>query len=87
MSNPEQQMKEMQEKLLRFLRNSAGGSKRGGGQFRGGPPKGSFKMGAAIVALGALGLGFSASLYNVDGGHRAIKYSRVSGVKPDIYGE
>ncbi|KAJ2842763.1 hypothetical protein IWW36_005786, partial [Coemansia brasiliensis] len=77
MSNPEQQMKEMQEKLLRFLRNSAsGGGRRGGGQFRGGPPKGSFKMGAAIVALGALGLGFSASLYNVDGGHRAIKYSR-----------
>ncbi|KAJ2452113.1 Prohibitin-2, subunit of the prohibitin complex (Phb1p-Phb2p) [Coemansia sp. RSA 2336] len=87
MSNPEQQMKEMQEKLLRFLRNSASGGRRGGGQFRGGPPKGSFKMGAAVVVLGALGLGFSASLYNVDGGHRAIKYSRVSGVKPDIYGE
>ncbi|KAJ2763290.1 Prohibitin-2, subunit of the prohibitin complex (Phb1p-Phb2p) [Coemansia nantahalensis] len=27
------------------------------------------------------------SLYNVDGGHRAIKYSRVSGIKPEIYGE
>lgn len=25
--------------------------------------------------------------YVVDGGHRAIKYTRIDGVKPDIYNE
>ena len=28
-----------------------------------------------------------ANTYLVDGGHRAIVYSRIGGVKPDIYGE
>jgi len=41
--------------------------------------------GLVLLAVGAIGL--SNSLYNVEGGHRAVKYSRVSGVKPDIYQE
>ncbi|KAK9900480.1 hypothetical protein P389DRAFT_13186 [Cystobasidium minutum MCA 4210] len=41
----------------------------------------------AIVALVAGGLVINASLFNVDGGHRAIKYSRINGVKKEVYPE
>jgi prohibitin 2 len=27
------------------------------------------------------------ALFNVDGGHRAIKYTRISGVRPEIFNE
>ncbi|OLY84993.1 Prohibitin-2 [Smittium mucronatum] len=54
-----------------------------GGQL----PKGSRSVGiiAALVGLGAYAL--NESLYNVDGGHRAIKYSRIFGVMNDIHNE
>jgi prohibitin 2 len=38
-----------------------------------------FLGGAAVVANNAL--------FNVDGGHRAIKYTRISGVGKEIYSE
>jgi prohibitin 2 len=41
----------------------------------------------AIAVLGALGYGVNASLFNVDGGHRAIKYTRVFGVQDTVYNE
>jgi len=41
----------------------------------------------AVVTLGAIGLALNASLFNVEGGHRAVKYSRVFGVRQHIYGE
>lgn len=58
------------------------------GQSGGGPtPKG---MGAGIGGIlllgGALVVGNNA-LFNVDGGHRAIKYTRVGGVGKEIYNE
>ncbi|KAN0065291.1 Prohibitin-2, subunit of the prohibitin complex (Phb1p-Phb2p) [Thecaphora frezii] len=64
----------------------AGGSSGGGGR---GPPNLTNILGgsAGIVALVALGLGINSSLFNVDGGHRAIKYSRIHGVKSTIYNE
>lgn len=46
--------------------------------------------GRGIVGLIALGVGatiLSNSLFNVDGGHRAIKYTRIGGVKKEIYAE
>lgn len=61
----------------------------GGGGFPGGgpPPRGL----AAMVASGLLAVGgvyiASNSLFNVDGGHRAIKYKRLSGVGKEIYSE
>ena len=58
------------------------------GQSGGGPtPKG---MGAGIGGIlllgGALVVGNNA-LFNVDGGHRAIKYTRLGGVGKEIYNE
>ncbi|KAG9889167.1 hypothetical protein KCU98_g18620, partial [Aureobasidium melanogenum] len=56
----------------------------------GGPtpnPKGALG-GIAVIALGLGGVYlFNNALFNVDGGCRAVKYSRIGGVKPDIYPE
>ncbi|VDD75337.1 unnamed protein product [Mesocestoides corti] len=43
--------------------------------------------GLVVAGLGLLGYGIQQSLYTVDGGHRAIMFSRIGGVKPDIYTE
>ncbi|KAJ2400078.1 Prohibitin-2, subunit of the prohibitin complex (Phb1p-Phb2p) [Coemansia sp. RSA 2559] len=85
MSNPQQQMEQFLRQIRRGLK-AAGGSG-GGGSSGGGPPKGMIGATGALIAFGALALGVNASLYNVDGGHRAIKYSRVTGVKEEIYSE
>ncbi|KAM3181413.1 Prohibitin-2, subunit of the prohibitin complex (Phb1p-Phb2p) [Hymenolepis weldensis] len=41
----------------------------------------------SLAGLGLLGYGVKESFYTVDGGHRAIMFSRIKGVKPDIYPE
>ncbi|KAI2402315.1 Prohibitin-2, subunit of the prohibitin complex (Phb1p-Phb2p) [Ophidiomyces ophidiicola] len=62
---------------------------RGRGGGFGGVPGGGKGIGAmgALVALGLGGYVISNSLFNVDGGHRAIKYTRIGGVKQEIYNE
>jgi prohibitin 2 len=62
------------------------GGGRGGG-FPGGSPRGLGGGIAGLVLLGGGALLFQSALFNVDGGHRAIKYRRISGVSKDIYGE
>jgi len=62
---------------------------RGGGGFGGGMPGGP-AAGRGLLALVGLGVGaviISNSIFNVDGGHRAIKYTRIGGVSPKIYNE
>ncbi|KAG9298927.1 hypothetical protein G9A89_015949 [Geosiphon pyriformis] len=54
---------------------------------KGGPGKGMFTGVGAIVTLGVVGVGINASLFNVDGGHRAIKYTRLFGVQKEIFNE
>jgi len=53
----------------------------------GGLPAGMFTGGGVLVALIGGGFLLSQSLFNVDGGHRAIKYSRISGINEHIYPE
>ncbi|KAJ2793633.1 Prohibitin-2, subunit of the prohibitin complex (Phb1p-Phb2p) [Coemansia furcata] len=79
--DPEQQARQALRNLQRMFGMGGGG--------RGGAPAPKGAMGAAglLVGLGVLAWGANASLYNVDGGHRAIKYSRVTGVQETIYGE
>ncbi|ORX93171.1 prohibitin-2 [Basidiobolus meristosporus CBS 931.73] len=55
--------------------------------FLRGNGKSMFTGVGALVTLGALGYGINASLFNVDGGHRAVKYSRIFGVQKEIYQE
>lgn len=59
----------------------------------GGPNRGAGAAAAAARATGALmvagGLGYGAynSVYTVDGGHRAVVFNRLIGMKPVVYNE
>jgi prohibitin 2 len=79
-------MQDYVERLQAVARQSRG---RFGGF--GGGPGGPGGPGGAIIALAALAFGgvvlVQNSLFNVDGGHRAIKYKRISGVGKEIFSE
>ncbi|KAL1878639.1 Prohibitin-2, subunit of the prohibitin complex (Phb1p-Phb2p) [Diaporthe australafricana] len=63
-------------------------AKSGRGGFPGGkPPPGAGIAITGAVTLLAGGWFLSNALFNVDGGHRAIKYRRISGVSKEIYSE
>jgi hypothetical protein len=74
MSNPQDAWKKLQR-----MANQAG---------KGGPnPKGlAGGVGGLLLLGGAIMVGNNA-LFNVDGGHRAIKYTRIGGVSKEIYSE
>ncbi|KAJ5752012.1 Prohibitin-2 [Penicillium odoratum] len=75
-----QNQREAWERLQLMLQKRKG-SVGGGGGGRGG-------MGlVGLILIGAGTWAVSNSLFNVDGGHRAIKYSRFSGVRKEIYNE
>ncbi|KAI0789759.1 band 7 family-domain-containing protein [Abortiporus biennis] len=57
----------------------------GGGKIPGG--KGIFAGTGLLVALVGGGILLNESLFNVDGGHRAIKYTRLNGVTEEVYPE
>ncbi|KAG6891657.1 Prohibitin-2, subunit of the prohibitin complex (Phb1p-Phb2p) [Termitomyces sp. T32_za158] len=66
-------------RLANQLKVSRGGGAPGG--------KGFFAGGGFLIAVVAGGFALNASLFNVDGGHRAIKYTRLHGVGQEIYAE
>ena len=77
-------MEEAYKRLRQVAQQNAG---RG---FGGGMPQAPRGFGLGLGALIAIGGGlfvFQNALFNVDGGHRAIKYRRISGVSPEIYSE
>ncbi|EGX43347.1 Prohibitin-2, subunit of the prohibitin complex (Phb1p-Phb2p) [Orbilia oligospora] len=82
---PSQSPREAWERLMRVVQQRAGQS--GGRMPGGGTPRGIIGGGAALVLLGGLALTANNALFNVDGGHRAIKYTRLGGVKQEIYSE
>jgi len=45
------------------------------------------KLAGAAIGVGAFGTLISASLYNVDAGHRGIIWDRIRGVRQAVYGE
>lgn len=75
MSNPQDAWKRLQR-----MANQAG---KGGGPT---PKSMAGGFGGLLLLGGALMVGNNA-LFNVDGGHRAIKYTRIGGVSKEIYGE
>ncbi|PWN32874.1 uncharacterized protein FA14DRAFT_162117 [Meira miltonrushii] len=98
MSNP-QAARAALEKVFQSFKDQArrgarqAGNGGGGGGSSGGagpnPPnlRGLLGGGAGLFLLVGGGFAINSSLFNVDGGHRAIKYSRLVGVKPEIYNE
>ncbi|KAG8904193.1 Prohibitin-2, subunit of the prohibitin complex (Phb1p-Phb2p) [Tulasnella sp. 403] len=51
------------------------------------PGRAFFGGSGMLVLLVAGGLAINASIYNVDGGHRAIKYTRLNGIGKEVYPE
>ncbi|KAJ1974789.1 Prohibitin-2, subunit of the prohibitin complex (Phb1p-Phb2p) [Dimargaris cristalligena] len=78
MSNPQDAFRKFSQALLKASRASSS---------RGAPSGPSFAVGSGALLLAGGAYGFYASLYNVDGGHRAVKYSRFTGVQEVIYNE
>ncbi|KAE8209389.1 hypothetical protein CF319_g4450 [Tilletia indica] len=78
-----------QQEALRRANAATGGGGGGGAGGSGGGPNvgGLIGGGAGVVLLIGGGLALSSSLFTVDGGHRAIKYSRMGGVRSDVYSE
>jgi prohibitin 2 len=82
----------MQDYLNRIqgqIQKGAGGPGGFRGGFRGGMP-GTPRIAAGVVGAVLLTGGFwlvQNGLFNVDGGHRAIKYRRTTGVSKEIFGE
>ncbi|KAJ5921178.1 Prohibitin-2 [Penicillium verhagenii] len=75
MSQNQREAWERLQVMLQKRKGNVGGGGRGG-------------MGlAGLILIGAGTWAVSNSLFNVDGGHRAIKYSRFSGVRKEIYSE
>ena len=54
---------------------------------RHGPPRGLFTGAGGLILLGGGAFFMNSALFNVDGGHRAIVYSRIHGVSSKIYNE
>lgn len=57
------------------------------GRLSGGAPKGMGLGAKLLIGAGALAYGAKESMYNVDGGHRAIIFSRLGGIQPGVFSE
>lgn len=73
-----QQLSKQLRRRAQQARSSGAGGARPGGIFAG------F---GGLIALGGLALFAQNALFNVDGGQRAIIYSRLHGIQPTIYQE
>ncbi|CAJ1946307.1 unnamed protein product [Cylindrotheca closterium] len=84
-----QRLREAFKKVAKQV-NSAGGGGSGGGGGGGGGGRAAAAAATSVTALavaGGLGYGAYNSLFTVPGGHRAIIYNRISGMKDTVYGE
>ncbi|KAH8814878.1 band 7 family-domain-containing protein [Xylogone sp. PMI_703] len=77
MSNPQEAWRQL-TRMANQARRSGGGAPSPKGMAGG--------IGGLVLLGGAIWLGNNA-LFNVDGGHRAIKYTRIGGVSKEIYSE
>lgn len=77
------------QKFARDIQNQAKKVQYRAGGSGGGPkgPVGLFTGVGGLLILGGSALLINSSLFNVDGGHRAIIYNRIGGVGSQIYNE
>lgn len=81
------QFREAFQRMSRQMPNMGGGGSGGGGG--GGRGIGQALQSAVSSSLLAIGLGYGAynSVYTVPGGHRAVVFNRIFGMKEATYGE
>lgn len=75
------------QRVAKQVNSSGGGGGFGGG---GGPQRAAAAAMQSVIALGvAGGLAYGAynSIYTVNGGHRAVVFNRIVGMKDTVYGE
>ena len=76
----------VREAMKRLSKNiPSGGMPSGGGAGNAAAAAG--KAATALLTAGALSYGAYNSVYTVEGGHRAVVFNRVTGMKKDVYGE
>jgi hypothetical protein len=81
MANTQEAWRQLQRMALKARAGGGGG---GGG---GGTPRGLGAGIGGLLLLGGAAVVGNNALFNVDGGHRAIKYTRAGGVGKEIYSE
>lgn len=77
----------LKEAMKKLAQNMPKGGMPSGGGGGGKAAAAAGSAATALLAAGALGYGAFNSVYNVDGGHRAVVFNRVTGMKETIYGE
>ncbi|MCJ1227863.1 Prohibitin-2, subunit of the prohibitin complex (Phb1p-Phb2p) [Toensbergia leucococca] len=75
------------ETWRRLQQTLASAQQQGRNAGLGGSPRNFLGGVAGLLLLGAGALTINNALFNVDGGHRAIKYTRIGGVQKEIYNE
>jgi prohibitin 2 len=77
-----QKFKEAFQKMAQNMSKGGGGPNRGAGAAAA-----AGRAAGALMVAGGLGYGAYNSVYTVDGGHRAVVFNRIMGMKPVVYGE
>jgi hypothetical protein len=82
----------MMNQLMKLARRAASsGGSGGGGSYGGSSSSSGAGASASAITLTVAGAALlmmgSASIYNVNGGYKAIVFNKLSGVKPDVVGE
>jgi len=83
-----QRLREAFQQVAKQARSAAGGG--GGGGGGGGNGRAAAAAARSVTALamaGGLGYGAYNSLFTVPGGHRAVVFNRIGGMKDQVYGE
>lgn len=81
-------VREAMQRLAKNIPKGAMGGGSGGGSGGGGGASQAAASAVTSLALaGALGYGAFNSVYTVQGGHRAVVFNRLTGMKDTVYGE
>lgn len=79
--------RDLQKRAEDISRSANGPGRQGFRPGSGGPPKGALFGVGGLALLAATIFVAQSSLYNVNGGERAVIYDRLTGVKPEVVGE
>lgn len=77
----------VKEAMKRLSQNIPKGGMPSGGGRGSGAAAAAGKAASALFTAGCLSYGAYHSVYNVEGGHRAVVFNRITGMKPTVYGE